>query len=753
MKLSSRAPLILATLLLALVAMALEAAPAAAHAAFLESTPAPGRRVEDSPREIRLEFTEGLNRSLSKATITDLRTGRKIAAKTLAGPSRDLVLQPAAALPTAAYRVDWFSVSTDDGHPLEGSFSFGVRAAAVGGAHVVEQDPLARDGWLRIALRAIFYGALLFFAGGLLNAAALSGREGRARWLLPPGELRLALDAAGENPDSTVTAIWRRTISAGWLAAATGAAVAVAEAADAAGGLDPTGLNDYLLTNTAGLGRVATAVALALAALLAARMPRSAALACAAAFAAIAFSGHANSADPRALAVSADWVHLLAAAVWIGGIAQIVVTWARPAMRGSEELRGAVMRGVLRPFGRVALPAFLVVVASGLTSALIELGSPQALWQTAYGRTLAVKMGLVGSIAVFSYLHALRLRPRLLAADPHPDPGQERLHWRLLRGEPAIGAVVLIVAALLVAYPLPPRQLSGAEGAAALASPCRPSCPLPKLRADQLAVAEAAGSSIVAAWVRQGPAGLEGTLRLFDTELKPPPGKPILAGAELRGCGPGCWSFRLSGRPRTIAVSVTEEGNLYTARLPVRWQAGRGADKRARQLLGQAQAAMNRLRSVRQYERVTSGPGSLAVSHYRLQAPDRYAFRTDLGARSITVGPFSWEAQGQGPVTPRTRWVRTRYAGGGPAFTTGSWFRWTPYAQAVRLLGYHRENGRRVAELALYDQGTPAWWRFTIDLGSMRATESRLITQGHYSTQRYFAYNRPTRIVPPRGGS
>lgn len=550
-------------------------------------------------------------------------------------------------------------------------------------------------------------------------------------------------------------AVWRRTISAGWAAAAAGAAVAVAEAADAAGGLSPTGLNDYLLTNTAGLGRVATVLALALATLLASRLPRLTALACAAALAAIALSGHANSADPRALAVLADWVHLLAAAVWIGGIAQIVVAWIGPVLRGSTALRGAVMRQVLRPFGRVALPAFLIVVVSGLLNALIELGEPQALWQTGYGRTLAVKVGLVGLIAILSYLHALRLRPRLLAANPHPDPKQERRHWRLLRSEPALGLAVVAVAALLVAYPLPPQQLSRAESAAVEqdGAPCQPSCPLPKLAPNLLAVADAAGSSIVAAWVRQGPAGLEGELHLYNIELKPPKGKPTLVGAELRTCGPGCWRFRLSGRPATIAVSVPEDGGLYTARLPVHWQVGRAADERARKLLVRAQATMNRLRSVREYERVTSGPGSLAVSHYRLQAPNRFSIRTNLGARSITVGKHTWETHEAGRVTARTHWVRSRYAGGGPGFRTSGWFRWTPYARAVRLLGYSREHGRRIAEIALYDQGTPAWWRFRIDLGSMRSTDSRLIAQGHYMTQRYYDYNRPLQIAPPPGDS
>src|SRR5438876_1023683 len=82
-----------------------------------------------------------------------------------------------------------------------------------------------------------------------------------------------------------------------------------------------------------------------------------------------------------------------------------------------------------------------------------------AAWQDAYGRVLLVKMSLVGLIALASYAHVWRLRPRLVATNPHPAATLERRHWRLLRSEPLIGLGVLAAAGVLVAFPLPPRQL------------------------------------------------------------------------------------------------------------------------------------------------------------------------------------------------------------------------------------------------------------------------------------------------------
>jgi copper transport protein len=717
---------------------------ALAHAYFQASSPAPGKRVEHSPQRVTLEFTESLNQSLTKATIVSLATGKAVAATTLASPSRELILKPSAPLPTAAYRVDWFSVSTDDGHALAGQFSFGVRTAAVGGTQAVEESPLSRGGWWRIALRAAFYLAFFLFAGGLFNAALLSGREGRGSWLVPSGRLRLALRASGEDPERLSARAWSRTVEVGWAAAALAALLAISEAANAAGGLSLSGLNDYLLTNTAGIARVVIVFALALAALGAWRVPRLAAFSCAGAFGALAFSGHANSADPRAVALLSDWLHLLAAAVWIGGIAQLALTWTGPSIR-ERGLGRIVLSDVLPRFGRVALPAFAVVLFTGLLNALIELGKPAELWQSSYGRVLAVKMGLVAAVAVISYLHALRLRPRL-AANPHHDPKLERRHWLLLRREPLVGMAVLAAAALLVAFPLPPRQAAGAAAPGSLAA-CSPSCPLPAAKDDQLPLADHLGPAILAAWLQQEQGGLRGRLRLLGDNLKPLPGPPTVPGAQLSECGPGCWSFELHGDPAGFKVSAPIEGHTYTARLPARWIAGAPANERARKLLASAQETMNGLSSAREHERITSGPGSLALTDYELRAPDRMAYRTSLGGRAIIIGKREWRR-----TTSDLPWELSRFRGSGPPFQTQTWFAWTPYAESVRLLGISRTGSRRVADVALYEPGAPVWWRLRIELSSMRAKSSHLIAQGHFMTQRYYDFNRPVAISPPSTG-
>ncbi len=731
----------LLALLLACGLVAVTAPSAFAHAAFLESTPKAGARLDRPPEQVRLQFSESLNQKLSRVTLRNLESGEAVAASVAPGGGRELVVSPRAALGTAAYRLEWHTVSTDDGHPLEGAFSFGIRTDVAAGSQQIEQSPLARAGWLRIALRGLFYAALLFFAGGVFNAVLLSRRQGPASWLIQE-----SVEGSPSQSEGTRAAVgdrlWSRTIDAGWLAAGSAAATALVEAADAAGGFGLEGLGSFLLSNAAGLARVATVVALGLALTCVGRRTVLGAGLLAIALLSISVSGHANSAEPRLLAVATDWVHLLAGATWVGGIAQIAVSWR--SLRAGPAKAGGVraMRQVLERFGTVALPAFLIVVTSGLTNALIQLGEPAALWSSAYGRVLGVKVGLVGLIALVSYWHAMRLRPRLLAVGAVSGPGLERRHWRLLRSEPAIGVVVVVAAALLVAFPLPPRQLveaDEAEAALAAASACEP-CPQRAPVRDELAVAESAGSSIAAVWVKRHQSGLRGELRLLDTNARPVKAEAEIPGASIESCGLGCWTFRVKGRPRLLAVRVPEGGKTYTARLPIRWDPG--ANERARRLLEKAQRTMRGLSSVRQHEQITSGPGTFAQTDYRLEAPDRLAYESGLGSGSVAIGKRRWTR------APGTPWTERELAGGLP-FSTRRFFRWTSYARAVRLLRIERSNGRRIAELALVEEGTPVWVRLSVDLTTMRVTRSRLVTGGHFMTQRLFAHNRPVTIEAP----
>jgi len=154
---------------------------------------------------------------------------------------------------------------------------------------------------------------------------------------------------------------------------------------------------------------------------------------------------------------------------------------------------------------------------------------------------------------------------------------------------------------------------------------------------------------------------------------------------------------------------------------------------------------MRSLRSVREIEEVTSGPGSYARTVYRLRAPDRMALRTNGGVQTVISGKRRWIR------TKDTPWQVSPY-GSGLAFRTRTWFRWTTYGRSVRLLGVRRRNSRRIAELALMDEGTPVWVRLRVDLASGRVVGVRMATKGHFTSTLFRHFNRPTTIALPDAG-
>lgn len=702
------------------------APPVFAHAAFLGADPAAGTRLQTSPSQVTLTFTEPLNDRLSRAEL--LSTDGKAVPISTQSSAKRLILEPERELPRGAYRVRWHTVSTEDGHALEGTFSFGVRAAAAGGDHVIEQSPFARAGWIRISLRGLFYAASLLFVGGLVLQALLSRR---GSWLAPRDADEIDAGSLERREQNVIVDI-------GWAAAGLAAAVALAEAADAAGGLSVTGIRDFVAGSVAGMARAVTVALLAAAALVAVRWPRTAAALAVAAFGAVAASGHAASATPRTVSILNDLVHLVSAAVWLGGIALVLIVWAPALRRQRRAARQALASTVLPSFGRVALPAFIVVSVTGLVSLLTQLGQLSALWETGYGRVLAVKIALVGLIAVVSYTHAMRLRPRLTGA-AGSDSGAARRHWRLLRAESALSVAVVAAVAVLVAFPLPPRQLGEAQEAVAAAPVCDP-CPLPEPASEELAVAENAGANVVAGWLRRTGEKVTGTIRVRDLRGEPSGAPVTVLASRQRSCGQGCVEFAGATGDR-VQVAVGDGDSRHVAELPARWE--QSANKRAKAIVAQVEAAMRSLDSVRQSETVSSGPGSIARTEYRLRAPDRMAFRTDNGIETIRIGKRQWF---QAPGRP---WRRTG-AGQGLAFSTERWFRWTPYSQHSRLLREYRAGGRRMADIALFEPGTPLWLRMTVDTATGRVLRERSISKSHFTEQRYHSFNAPQEIDAPQ---
>lgn len=722
-------------------------ATALAHAILVRSEPGAGAALGAPPTQVSARFSEPLNLQLSALTLVGPK-GTRVRARSLPSGSQELLLRPPSRLARGIYQVRWHSVSADDGHALDGSYYFGVGSAAPAGARQSQRGPLAGTGWLRVLLRGVFDGALIVFCGGVFNALLLARGCKPAAWLLPQAQDGEWTEPSAGDVPGRVERLWSRTVLVGCVAVLAAVASTLAEAASAGQGLSGSALHAFLLANLSGQARLVGVAALALAVLGAARgRIRLSGTLGLLVLGTLAFSGHANSAHPRALALGSDLAHLIAAAVWLGGIALIAWAWL-PRLPGlDKDARRVVMRGVLARFGRVALPAFLILAAFGVLNAVIELGSLSALWQQSYGQVLIVKVALVASIAAASYLHALRIRPRLLRSGPQADPGSERRHWRLLAAEPLLGGGVALAAATLVAF-APPNRPTAAVGASVAAAPLAPPRPpSAHVAPGQLAVAEEAGPYIVAAWVTRTGRGIRVQARTLTSNEQPVDVATRILGAPAGApCGTGCRAAQLATSPTVLSVRA----GRYTARLPIHWQAQ--SDSLARHLLARVQPGQLELRDVRIHEILRGGPTVANITDYRLAAPDRFAFRLSRGSQplgdTIIVAAKEWQRS----AGHRT-WQQSSYGGGGRPFSAQSYLGWwIPYALSPRLMDLQRTASGQVADIATISQIQglgPVWLRLRLDVTHRRLLRLRMITGGHFMTQIWSAFDRPLQIEPP----
>jgi copper transport protein len=142
---------------------------------------------------------------------------------------------------------------------------------------------------------------------------------------------------------------------------------------------------------------------------------------------------------------AADWVHLVAASIWAGGVlALAVLVWPfAPGLR----------RRAFLGFSRIAVVLVGVLVLAGTYLAVVRLPELSDLWTTSYGRVLLVKVALVCVALGWGGAHHLLVRPRLERGE-----APARAVGRSLAGESAVAMVVLLVAAVLVNGSPPPVE-------------------------------------------------------------------------------------------------------------------------------------------------------------------------------------------------------------------------------------------------------------------------------------------------------
>lgn len=161
---------------------------------------------------------------------------------------------------------------------------------------------------------------------------------------------------------------------------------------------------------------------------------------------AIAWTGHAGAGTGPlgAVHLMSDVVHLLAAGLWLGALPAFA--WLLIWSRDDPERRALATRATRR-FSLLAIACVGALTVSGLVNSAVLVGWPDALFASAYGRVLALKVALFAAMLALAAINRFRLTPRL------PEPGAIRRLTATTLAETGLGAGVVLLAGLLGTLP------------------------------------------------------------------------------------------------------------------------------------------------------------------------------------------------------------------------------------------------------------------------------------------------------------
>ena len=411
-------------------AVAALAVPAAAwpHATLKHEFPAFGQRLEAAPTTVRLSFDQYVK--FPSVEVLDSSGHNHAGAARLDGLS---IVAPVRPLRTGPYTVRWHALSAD-GHVVSGVWTFGLRVAApppteaYGANGPTRTEHVVR--WLYFLSLALVIGSLgfrLLCARGLELPAAVVKRVYLVSTVGVVAVLEIGIVAFCLRCADVLQLPFGKFV--------------YGDLSPISGG---TRFGKAFVAMTLGFALVAALVYLAW--LLERTVLLVPALVLALGFVAgLSVSGH-DGVDPGSSWKSevADWVHLSAATVWIGGLVTLVVTWP---------VAGALRRQLFLRFSQVAVVLVALVLAAGVYLAIVRLPHLHDLWTQSYGQVLLVKIALVAVVLAWGAAHHFLVRPALERAG---DGFMVRV-GRSIAGESLVGIAVLLAAAILVDSKPPPQ--------------------------------------------------------------------------------------------------------------------------------------------------------------------------------------------------------------------------------------------------------------------------------------------------------
>jgi copper transport protein len=450
-------------------------AAASAHAYLTKTVPAASVVLNAPPPNVQLTYDEAVEPRFAIISVTDAAGDQETTGPVSRSPANPdtLIVPLRRGLPEGWYLIYWRAISVD-GHPVSGAFTYAVgpnpgpapqfRVPSVSATATTPQLLISR--WVMflavmgavglLAMRLLIARPLLRRVEGVsLKSVSVAFVIASVVGLIAipvyldistaNDSLRSVFDLGALVPLFRVTAFGRAIVDfeicfalfciAGW-------AALWVDRPDR----DHRSIAELIALCGAGLAAAAVLV-----------VPGAA--------------GHAAQTSPRGLTLGFDWLHLGTGSVWFGGLLGLLVLWARLPSR--QQVAGLSV--VVPRFSNVALVSVLLLGASGVGEAIDHLPAINALWETGYGVTILVKVGLLGGAMLLASGNLLRSKPGLVAARDRPElgPPAAGLLRRLISGEIIVVAGAIFAAALLSSLAPPPPAFALENSAIAKVGPGR----------------------------------------------------------------------------------------------------------------------------------------------------------------------------------------------------------------------------------------------------------------------------------------
>ena len=347
---------------------------ASAHAGLESSDPAPGSYLDVSPRNVILTFDEPITTAFGSLRVLDSDGVALIEAPLRRGESKEIALADVdEVLDDGTYVVVW-RVTSSDGHPVQGSFTFvvGDSADEVGSAAITATAVTHGLSRLFVVIRASVFVSLALLIGAIFLLWASGARRLSQRTAIFVRGAWVVLFAA--------------TIESFFAFGPHAAGVKIYKAFDG-------DLLSATLTTTYGRAQIVRLVFLValwpvLSAFIEGARRRAVIIPLLlGVVATVSVSGHAVSTSPMLLGVALDIVHLFAIGSWIGGLCVLVYV--------SRRLEDERVLTLTTRFSSIAQRALPIIVVTGAAQTWLLVDDMGKIFDTEFGRTLVVKVALV----------------------------------------------------------------------------------------------------------------------------------------------------------------------------------------------------------------------------------------------------------------------------------------------------------------------------------------------------------------------